>query len=104
MCSSDLHSMDTIKFEREDDGTTGRFIIYDGEIFAGEMTYKWADSKTLLIDHTRIKEAFGGRGLGKLLVAEAVKFAREQGIKIIPLCPFVKAIFNKVPSLEDVEK
>lgn len=36
------------------------------------------------------------------MVAKAVDFAREKGIKIIPLCPFAKSVFDKVKEFNDV--
>lgn len=32
----------------------------------------------------------------------AVDFARAQQLKIMPLCPFAKSVFDKEPSLADV--
>jgi hypothetical protein len=37
-----------------------------------------------------------------LRVSKAVDFAREKGIKIIPLCPFAKSVFDKVEQFRDV--
>jgi predicted GNAT family acetyltransferase len=36
------------------------------------------------------------------MVAKAVDYARENGIKIIPLCPFAKRVFDKEPGYGDV--
>ncbi len=92
-----------VKIEREDDGKKGRFAIYENDRFAGEITYLWIDETKIEIDHTRIDEAFGGKGYGKQLVMKAVEFAREQGIKILPVCPFAKAAFEKDESIRDVK-
>lgn len=91
-----------VKIEREEDQRKGRFAIYDEDKFAGEMTYTWAGTTKFIIDHTGIEEAFGGKGYGKMLVMKAVEFAREKGVKILPLCPFAKAEFDKNSSIADV--
>ena len=36
------------------------------------------------------------------MVMKVVEFAREQGIKIIPLCPFSNSVFQKTPEIRDV--
>ena len=36
------------------------------------------------------------------MVTKAVEFAREKGIKILPLCPFAKSVFDKTPEFRDV--
>ncbi len=33
---------------------------------------------------------------------EVVKFARENKIKIIPLCPFAKSVFDRLEEIKDV--
>lgn len=91
-----------IKIEREDNGKKGRFVIYDNDQAAGEMTFVWAGSSKFIIDHTGVEEDFGGKGLGKKLVMEAVAYARNNGLKILPLCPFAKKVFDSNEELEDV--
>lgn len=92
-----------MKIEKIDDGKKGAFIATENEIEAGKMTFVWAGEKQIIIDHTEVSSAFGGQGVGKKLVLAAVEFARENQLKIIPLCPFVKRNFDKDPSLADVK-
>lgn len=66
------------------------------------MHYVWAGEKKLIIDHTEVAEAFEGRGLGKQLVKAAVLYARANDIKIVPLCPFAKGVFDRVEEYSDV--
>lgn len=87
---------------REDDGKKGRFTIYVDDQLAAEMTYTWAGESKFIIDHTDIEENFTGKGYGNLLLNEAVEFARKNNLKIIPLCPFAKAQFDKNPDISDV--
>jgi len=91
-----------ISIIREDNGQKGRFALYENDIFAGEMTYTWAGTGKFIIDHTGVGEKFGGKGYAKMLLMKAVNFAREQQIKILPLCPFAKAEFDKKPEIADV--
>jgi len=82
--------------------TKGEFIaIYDGQK-AGLMTYSWAGDDRIIIDHTEVESAYNGKGVGKAMVYKAVEFAREKGIKILPLCPFAKAMFQKNEEIRDV--
>ena len=92
-----------VRLSHEDSGSSGRFVIYDDEVFAGEMTYTRRDDGNIVIDHTGVESAFGGKGYGGLLLAEAVGYARREGIKIIPVCSFVAARFAKDPTIADVK-
>ena len=82
--------------------TKGEFIAtFDGNK-AGVMTYSWAGADKIIIDHTEVEEEFNGQGVGKEMLVKAVEFARENSKKIIPLCPFAKATFQKNEDLQDV--
>lgn len=85
-----------------DNGTKGRFYIEADGKEAAMMHYVWAGEKKLIIDHTEVAEAFEGRGLGKQLVKAAVLYARANDIKIVPLCPFAKGVFDRVEEYSDV--
>lgn len=69
---------------------------------AGRMTYSWAGKEKFIIDHTEVNSEFSGQGVGKKMVLAAVVYARGKDLKIIPLCPFSKAMFDKVPEIRDV--
>ncbi|HUH47878.1 MAG TPA: GNAT family N-acetyltransferase [Arenibacter sp.] len=88
--------------EREDNAKRGRFVIYENDTFAGELTYTWAGKTKFIIDHTSIGEAFGGKGYGKQLVLKAVEFARGEDVKILPLCPYAKSVFDRNEDIRDV--
>ena len=77
------------------------YITVDGKQEA-KMTFVFAGEKQIIIDHTEVNPANNGRGFGKKMVAKAVDFAKEKGIKIIPLCPFAKSVFDKTPDFQDV--
>jgi predicted GNAT family acetyltransferase len=80
----------------------GHFTATEAGEEAGRMTYSWAGPDKFIIDHTEVNPAFSGRGVGKLLVMEAVSYAREHQVKILPLCPFAKSVFDKDPEIADV--
>ena len=75
--------------------------IEDGKE-AGKMTYTWAGDSKFIIDHTEVSPDFNGKGVGKKLVMNAVEYARANNLKIIPLCPFAKSVFDKVEEIRDV--
>lgn len=85
-----------------DNGNKGIFQAKDNNIIAGEMTYSWAGDDKIIIDHTEVNPKFSGKGVGNLLLMDMVKFAREKHIKILPLCPFAKSVFDKTEEIRDV--
>jgi uncharacterized protein len=66
------------------------------------MTFVFAGDDKIIIDHTQVNPGNEGKGLGKKMVVKAIEYAREKNIKIIPLCPFAKSVFDKNPQFKDV--
>ncbi|MEG0283944.1 MAG: GNAT family N-acetyltransferase [Erysipelotrichales bacterium] len=81
-----------------------RFYLEDNEVEIAEMTYSVAGEKMIIIDHTHVEETYKGQSLGRKLLDEVVAFARKEEKKIIPLCPYAKAQFEKDESIRDVLK
>lgn len=68
----------------------------------GVLTYMRSGMDKISIDHTEVNPAFEGKGVGHQLVDAAVRYAREQHLKILPLCWFVRLILNRKPEFRDV--
>jgi len=77
------------------------YIDVDGKHEA-MMTFVFAGEDKIIIDHTEVHPGNEGKGFGKKMVVKAIEYAREKGIKIIPLCPFAKSVFDKNPEFSDV--
>ncbi len=67
-----------------------------------ELTYSVTTPTLIIADHTGVPDSFRGSGAGLALVQALVAAARDEGFKIIPLCPFVKAQARKHPEWADV--
>lgn len=88
--------------QQEAHGAKGAFFIEsEGERLA-VMTYTRAGEHLVIIDHTEVDDRLRGTGAGKALVEQAVQWARGQQIKILPLCPFARSVFQKHAELRDV--
>jgi predicted GNAT family acetyltransferase len=68
------------------------------------ISYRRPDDRTMDLQHTLVPEADRGQGVGSALVRAAVAYARRQGTRVIPTCPFVKAWFERNPDQQDVLK
>jgi uncharacterized protein len=91
-----------IEIKQFADGTKGRFSALDKDKTAGSIYYTYAGSSIMILDHTEVDNAYHGQSIGKKILMEIVDFARENKIKIIPLCPFAKSVFDKTESIKDV--
>jgi predicted GNAT family acetyltransferase len=75
-------------------------VVHKEEI--GKMAYTWSGTDTFIIDHTEVNPDFTGQSVGKKMVLEAVQYARENNLKIIPTCSFAKSLFDKTKEIQDL--
>jgi uncharacterized protein len=83
-------------------GKKGMFYIESKGVIVAELVYNMPSSEEMIIEHTEVGDALRGKNVGYQLVATAIDYARQHEIKIIPLCPFAKALIDKTPEFHDV--
>ena len=91
-----------MKIEQSNNDKKGLFKALENKTVVGELVYTWAGKDKFIIEHTEVDDKYSGKGIGKQLVMQAVQFARNNKVKVIPLCPYAKALFDKLPEIHDV--
>ena len=86
------------------DNPKGYFYIDHEDKPAAKMTYVHSMPGVIIIDHTEVSPVLKGQGAGKLMLETAVEYARNEHLKIIPLCPFAKAMIDKTAEYQDILK
>lgn len=84
---------DTIE-KKEVDGKGFFYIEEEGERLA-ELTYTLQDNGIMTLDHTETNPKMTGKGLASKLVHHAVEYAKENGLKIDPLCEYAAKLFER---------
>ena len=72
----------------------------DGQV-AGFTQFLDRDGRRIFF-HTEIGEEFGGQGLAGIVVEQGLTATREEGLTIVPVCPYVKKWLTKHPEFDDV--
>src|SRR3982751_6692853 len=88
--------------KRDEHGRHGAFFIEEDGEWIAEMTYVKRHNNTIVIDHTEVDEKLRGQGVGEQLVKAAVDFARENNLKIKPVCPYTRKIIDENPEYNDI--
>jgi len=70
-------------------------IRVDGQL-AGFVQYRRRPGLLAFI-HTEVEQRFEGQGLGSELIAGALDAAREEGVAVLPFCPFVNGYIERHP-------
>lgn len=91
-----------MEITQQNDEKRGAFLASEENKRTGEMTYTWAGETKFIIDHTEVSPEFKGKNVGKQLVMKAVEYARANHLKIMPLCPFAKSVFERNQDIKDV--
>lgn len=94
----------SIAITREDTPSGGRYVAHVEGKPDAEMTFSKAGQSILIIDHTGVPKELSGLGVGKALVEHMVMDVRQRGLKIIPLCPFTKAMLQRHKEWQDILK
>ena len=95
--------MGEIIITRQDDSSAGRYVATIAGI-AGEAELTWRHSRPGVIDadHTFAPESMRGTGVAGALVDRLIADARNEGLRIIPTCPYIRARYAKHPEWRDV--
>ena len=81
--------------QHNQDVSKGSFYVEEAGKVLAEMTYSMTGTDLMIIDHTEVDDELRGKNVGYQLVHTAVEYARSNHIKILPLCPFAKSVFDK---------
>lgn len=98
------HMLISHNIERE------RFELLEAGRVIGKAAYKDYDGgasdpadgavQQRIFYHTVINEEYGGQGLAGKLAAEALDQTVAAGLKIVPVCPFIKKFVAKHPEYD----
>ncbi|MBC7899985.1 MAG: N-acetyltransferase [Saprospiraceae bacterium] len=91
-----------MEIQREEHGKRGAFFIDEDGEWIAEMTYVKSADKEITIDHTEVDKKLRGENIAEDLVAAAVAFARENGLKIKATCSYAKKVLNANADFKDV--
>lgn len=91
-----------MNIQHKEGGNRGAFFIADEGKIVAEIVYAKSGGNVLIIEHTEVDERLRDRNIGYELVHKTADYARQQGMKVSPVCPFAKAVFDKKPDWADL--
>ena len=91
-----------MEIQHENNKKKGAFFIEDKGERLAELQYFYSVPSEITAYHTEVDERLRGQKIGDKLVAALVGFARENGLKVVPTCPFTKKVIDRTPEFQDV--
>ena len=90
--------MDTTVRDAPDDD---RYEIRDGDRLLGVAAYQLRGDE-IRFTHTEVNPDAGESGLGSRLVRAALDDVRGRGLRVVPLCSFVRGWIERHPDYADL--
>jgi predicted GNAT family acetyltransferase len=84
-----IHNELKQRFETTVDGNTA-FVEYN--LFSHGINYT----------HTEVPKVLEGKGVGSALAKFVLDYARENQLRVMPLCPFIKGYIDRHPEYADI--
>lgn len=89
-----------IKEERK--GKKGEFYIEENRERIARIQFFHSGDGEITVYHTEVDKELRGEGIGEDLVERVVKCARDEGVKIVPTCPYARKVIEKNKELRTV--
>jgi hypothetical protein len=78
----------------------GRFeAVVEGQLCRAD--YRLQDG-VMRMHHTEVPNRLEGKGIAGRIVAAALEHARQNGLKVMPACGFVRAYMRRHPDTHDL--
>jgi predicted GNAT family acetyltransferase len=92
--------IDVSKLEVVHNSEKKRFEIQIGDQIA--MVKYVMGSKEIIFTHTEVPEAFEGRGIAGKIAKAAIEYAKDQGMRIRPMCPYIAEYIKRHPEYQSI--
>ncbi len=92
-----------MNYTNNQSGNGGVITLHKDDEEVGRLTYTIIpEENRLIISFVLVHRQFEGRGMGKYLVEEGVRFARENGWKVYPHCSYARSVMNRMKDVDDI--
>ena len=89
----------TVSIEREELNGVHEFVLrIDGERH-GFLEFTRPEVGVMRIEYVEVDPSLRGTGLGRQLVENAVAFARDAKLKVVPICSYARAVIQRDANL-----
>jgi predicted GNAT family acetyltransferase len=68
------------------------------------IQYRMRGDDTLVFTHTEVPPEFEGRGIAGKIAKVALDYAKNEGLTVEPLCPYVATYIKKHAEYQDLVK
>ncbi len=74
-------------------------VTLDGKVAVIE--YIRAEDK-MYLTHTEVPNEFEGKGIASKMVKQVLQKIKDEGLKLVPLCPFIASYIKRHPEWKEI--
>ncbi len=90
-------------YQNNQSGNGGFMTMHNDSEEVGRLTYTiMPEDNRYVISFVNIYPKFEGQGLGKLIVKEAIDFARDNNWKVYPHCSYARTVMSRMEDVQDI--
>lgn len=93
-----------VAIQREELDGVHEFVLRINGERLGFLEYTRPDVGQMRIEYVEVAPELRGTGLGRQLVERAVAFARENRLKVVPICSYARLVIQRDPALSAVTR
>lgn len=91
-----------MKYENERNGNGGVILLSNDKEEIGRLTYTiFPEDRKFIISFVLVHPKHEGKGMGKYLVEEAIRYAREEKLNIYPHCSYARSVMSRMDKSPD---
>ena len=76
---------------------------YDMPVEGGTPFIEYIKAQNYVcLNHTEVPKALEGQGLGSAIIKLALETIKQEGKKILPMCPFVRTYIQRHPEWDEL--
>ena len=83
-------------------GNNKFYVGESNDNFLAHITYVFEKENVIAVDHTFVSPELRGKAIAAKLLTEVVKMAREEDLKVIPICSYAVAKLTRNDEYEDI--
>ena len=91
--------MDNFKVKK---GNNKFYVGESNDVFLAHITYVYEKDNVIAVDHTYVSPELRGKSIAAKLLDEVVKMARNENLKVIPICSYAVAKLTRNDEYEDI--
>ena len=88
-----------VTIEREELNGANEFVLRVNGERLGFLDYTRPEVGVMLIEYVEVSPQLRGTGLGKQLVEKAVAFAKDNSLRVVPICSYARAVIQRDPAM-----